>query len=116
MSLNRLQPRTAAGKLSNRRSPHALLRSLILACLVSLVPLGIAATPAQAEITQLGEFAGPGSGLGELERETGVAVDQATNDVYVGDTTANRVNEYKPGGQLVLMFGEHVNKTATEKH
>ena len=48
--LNRLQPIPRAGKLTNPGSPYALLRSLILACLVSLVPLGIAAKPAGAAI------------------------------------------------------------------
>ncbi len=45
-----MQQRTAAGKLINLRSPHALLRSLILTCLVSLmVLLACSAAPAFAE-------------------------------------------------------------------
>jgi hypothetical protein len=45
----RVSPSTAAGKLTNRRSPHAPLRSYILTCLVCLVSLGVSATPAFAE-------------------------------------------------------------------
>src|SRR5271163_4352424 len=51
MIKDRVQKQTAAGKLTNRRSPCALLRSLIPTCLVFLVTLGIAATPALASET-----------------------------------------------------------------
>src|ERR1700722_6820797 len=43
-----IKPRAAAGKLTNRRSPQALWRSLILGCLVSLIPLGITTATASA--------------------------------------------------------------------
>jgi hypothetical protein len=55
MSVNRVQQLTAAGKLTDRRSPHALLRSftptplLILAVLLGV--FGISATSAHAETT-----------------------------------------------------------------
>ncbi len=49
MYLNLVSQPTTAGKLTNLRSPHALLRSLILACLVSLVPLVVFTAPAHAE-------------------------------------------------------------------
>jgi hypothetical protein len=51
MSLNRVQQKTAAGKLTDRRSPRALLRSYIPTCLVFLVTLGIVAAPAHATET-----------------------------------------------------------------
>jgi len=49
--VNRVQQQTNAGKLTYHWSPHALLRSLTLSCLVSLVPLGIVASPALADET-----------------------------------------------------------------
>jgi DNA-binding beta-propeller fold protein YncE len=108
MSVNRVRLIPTAGKLTDHRSPRALLRSLILGCLVSLVPLGIA-TPAHAEITQIGAFGN--TEPGKLVRAGGVAVDQATNDIYVADIEGDRVIEYNPKGELILMFGKDVDKT-----
>jgi hypothetical protein len=53
-AVNRVKPPTAAGKLTNHRSPHALLRSLITApllILASLLATLAFATPAQAAET-----------------------------------------------------------------
>jgi len=47
---NRLSPSTAAGKLTNRRSSHALLRSRTLAPLLVLVAISLLfAAPAMAQ-------------------------------------------------------------------
>ncbi len=45
---NLAQQSTEAGRLANPRSSHALLRSLTLTCLVSLVSLGVTVAPASA--------------------------------------------------------------------
>jgi NHL repeat/WD40-like Beta Propeller Repeat len=41
----------------------------------------------------------------------GVAVDEATRDVYVADPGHHRVEEFTATGEFVLMFGKEVNET-----
>ncbi|HTZ63366.1 MAG TPA: hypothetical protein VMB51_04625 [Solirubrobacteraceae bacterium] len=43
-------------------------------------------------------FGSKGSGEGELQAPTGVAVDEASGDVYVVDAAGERVEIYRPGG------------------
>src|SRR5271156_1942899 len=99
MPLTEVQPQTAAGKLTTRRSPQALWRSCIPtclvslpACLVSLVPLGITTTPALATTAttfklpdaRAWELVSPpdkdGSAIEPMEPEDGVI--QAAEDGY----------------------------------
>ena len=97
MLLNRVQPPTAAGKLTTCVKPRPLLRSVILGCLVSLVPLGIAATPASATLTH--EYLSQLTGVGN---PTAVAFDGSAGstkgDVYVADATARTVDRFTPAG------------------
>lgn len=51
-----------------------------------------------------------GSGAGQLEGPQGVAV-AASGDVYVFDRGNNRVDEFGPDGEFLLMFGGEVDKT-----
>jgi hypothetical protein len=102
-------------------------RSCILTCLVSLVAILCSAAPASAEGTCenakgekevchiIAEIGGPGSGAGELQRAGAVAVDQSTKNIWVDDINGQRVMEYKPSGQLLLMIGGQVNKTRTHE-
>ena len=46
-------------------------------------------------------FGGPGSGPGQLSGPTGIAVNDATHDVYVADTNNNRVEEFSPFGSFI---------------
>jgi hypothetical protein len=59
-------------------------------------------------------------GVGALARAGAVAVDQSTRNVWVDDINGQRVMEYEPSGQLLLVIGGQVNKTRTreieEKH
>jgi len=55
-----------------------------------------------------------GTGSGQLQGPTGIAVD-GSGDVYVFDLVARRVTKYNPEGDFVLMFGGEVNKTKTEE-
>lgn len=49
-----------------------------------------------------------------ISEPTDVAVDQATNDIYVTDPGNHRVEKFDSGGHFLFMFGMHVNKTALE--
>jgi hypothetical protein len=46
-----------------------------------------------------------------LSGASGVAVDEASHDVYVSDLDNHRVEKFGPGGEFVLMFGKEVNLT-----
>lgn len=50
-------------------------------------------------------------GAGQLNIPRGVALDEATGDVYVVDQNNQRVDEFEPWGQFILSFGKEVNET-----
>jgi hypothetical protein len=52
-----------------------------------------------------------GDALGQFNRPRGVAVDQATGDVYVGDDRNFRVQKFTATGTPILTFGKKVNKS-----
>jgi hypothetical protein len=49
--------------------------------------------------------------LGEFNRPRGIAVDQATGDVYVGDDRNFRVQKFTATGTPIMTFGKSVNKS-----
>jgi hypothetical protein len=129
-------PKTPCGKLNpagREMTPEAQLtndpplRGLILGCLICLVTLGIAASPALANggyVYEKALGAGPGDAAGQLELAapnhsgeieveiggSGVAVNDATHDVYVADTNNHRISEFNSSGAFVRTFGKGVNK------
>jgi hypothetical protein len=66
----------------------------------------------------VGSFGGSGSGAGQLNLRatgvnvggSGVAVNEATGDVYVADTENRRVDEFEAGGTFVRAWGWGVDK------
>ncbi len=52
----------------------------------------------------------PEEGAGALSRPDGIAVDQATRDVYVIDLENDRVQEFTASGAFVTMWGGKVDK------
>jgi hypothetical protein len=63
-------------------------------------------TPAQATIVHKfeGSFAGPGSGAGQLSGPKGIAVEDATHDVYVVDSGNDRVEQFSSSGTFIREF------------
>ena len=57
-----------------------------------------------------------GTGAGAFSGDNNVAVDPDTGDVYVGESSNSRVDEYTPEGVFVLMFGKEVNQAKDEAH
>ena len=53
---------------------------------------------------RIGEVGAGGSGNGEFSSPNGVAVDQATGDVYVVDTGNNRVEKFDASGTYLAQF------------
>jgi DNA-binding beta-propeller fold protein YncE len=58
-----------------------------------------------ADGTFLRSFGGPGTGAGQLDAPTGLAVDPATGNVFVGDFFNNRIAVFSPAGAFLYAFG-----------
>lgn len=81
------------------------LRGSIIAPLVSLlalVALTLSAGPAAAMPTQFGSS---GTGAGQMDETTGVAVEQSSGDVYVVDRNNNRVEQWSGEGTFLEAWG-----------
>jgi hypothetical protein len=92
--------------MSARRPVSAIAVSLcVLACALAA---GVA--PAGAS-TQFGSY---GEGAGQLREPWGVAVDQASGDVYVADTHKKRIDEFEASGSFVRAWGWGVLNGADE--
>jgi hypothetical protein len=82
--------------LSHRPAAFLALPLALLAALLAIAAL--AAAPASAAETHVftGSFGSAGSGAGQLElaEHSGVAVDEATHDVYVADRNNNRIDKF----------------------
>jgi len=90
--------------LSHRPAAFLALPIALLAALLAIAAL--AAAPASAAETHVftGSFGSEGSGAGQLNEPTGLAVDQSTGDVYVADTGNNRVDKFDPFGTFIRAF------------
>jgi hypothetical protein len=84
------------------------LRVPLLASLCAVLCLAVGAAAASAEITYQSSFGRGGTGAGEFARPAGVAVDNATGDVYVADYGNNRVEQFTQGGDFVRAWGYDV--------
>ena len=70
--------------------------------------------PAPATTVHVFSSSFGGSGASALSSPSGVAVNDATEDVYVVDKGNNRVEQFSSLGTFSLMFGKEVNKTKVE--
>ena len=59
-------------------------------------------------------FASQGSGAGELSQPAGVAVNEATGDVYVVDRANNRIERFGAAGEFIAAWGWGVKDGAKE--
>jgi hypothetical protein len=95
---------------------HPALQLTVAAVFVAML---IGAAPAEANISHVlkSTFGSSASGVTNpypLSEPIDLAVDQATEDVYVTDSGHHRVEKFGPQGAFILMFGLEVNKTAVE--
>jgi hypothetical protein len=89
----------------------------------------VSASQAERDVCTVSEVDG-GAGCGSGEEGTGVgsgsfqqmfkdtddvAVDQNTGDVYVFDNGYDRVDEFNPKGELILVIGGEVNRTKDDE-
>ena len=91
------------GALSARRFSAATAPGRVLA--VCALSLALGATRANALFLQLGQFGSQGSGAGQFQTPVGVAVDQASGDVYVADSGNARVQKFSATGAFIAAWG-----------
>ncbi len=87
-----------------------MLRRVVLA-LVGVLVLGVAGAGSASALTVHAfslSFGSPGAGAGELSAPAGVAVDDATHEVFVADTGNRRVDVFSAEGVFLLAFGANV--------
>ena len=67
--------------------------------------LVLAASALAEEPVQVGQFGAAGAEAGQLSKPSGVAIDQASGDVYVVDTLNERIDRFDAEGEFILAFG-----------
>jgi len=100
-------PITPRLRRARRKTRNLILLPLATIILILILEEGIA----RAAITEIAEIGHKEPNA--IVEEGGLAVNQSTNNIYVTDISGNRVIEYTPSGELVLMLGKNVNKTKT---
>jgi hypothetical protein len=99
-----------------RRLPALLALPVALALAVGSLPTAALAKQARIFSGSFGAASSVPANPYPLAEPSGVAVDEASGDVYVGDPYNRRVEKFGPFGELLLMFGKEVNKSAVEEH
>lgn len=83
-----------------RISGHWLGAAIVIAIVLTLVPTAHAAPPVT--------FAEFGQRAGQIVGTEGIAVDQASGDVYVAENSNRRVSKFDATGNFLLAFGAGV--------
>ena len=86
---------------------HVALLAMLVCGAVFVFGVG----SAQALLVHTASFGAPGAAGGQFNSPQGVAVDQATGDVYVVDSGNFRVEKFDPAGNFLLAFGDNVDAT-----
>jgi DNA-binding beta-propeller fold protein YncE len=89
-------------KAPNRLAALAALCATLAALVLSAAPALAAETHAFCATCS---FGAPGSAAGDLESPAGVAVDDATGDVYIADTGNDRIDEFEADGTFIRAWG-----------
>jgi tripartite motif-containing protein 71 len=84
---------------------------VLLAAVACVAVLALGAGSAQALLVHKASFGSPGMAGGQFNSPQGVAVDQATGDVYVVDSGNFRVEKFDSSGKFLLAFGQGVDAT-----
>jgi DNA-binding beta-propeller fold protein YncE len=104
--------RDAAGTIGSHGRGRAETARLAICSLLGAVCLLLLAASSASALAQRGHefsealsFGSPGSGDGQLNAPTGVAVNEATGDVYVLDSGNNRVERFNAAHEFVSTWG-----------
>jgi hypothetical protein len=92
-------PEISLGRSASRRllAPFALAIAALLALAAS------SASAAQTHAFSI-SFGSEGTGAGQLNEPSGLAVNEATHDIYVADTGNNRVEKFGSAANFLLAF------------
>ena len=79
-------------------APARVARRVFPAVFAALLVVAVMSAPARAERQNVfgKSFGQAGPAAGQMEDPTGVAVNDATHDIYVADTGNHRVDEFDP--------------------
>jgi NHL repeat len=78
-----------------------------VAIAVCALALALGASAAQASLfSASGSFGSPGSGNGQFQGPTGVAIQQTSGNFFVADSGNARVEKFSPGGSFLAAFGQ----------
>jgi DNA-binding beta-propeller fold protein YncE len=86
------------GIRSGRKPVVGLVGTGVALLVLALLGLGVAPALAARGHLFTGSFGSPGSGAGQLGEPVGVAVNEATGDIYVVDKANNRVEIFNSNG------------------
>src|SRR5689334_14794526 len=112
---SRGESRSAHGRArltSRRRLAPVLVSSL--GALVAAMAFGAAAASAERGHIFEKAFGSAGSGDGQLSEPRGVAVNEASGDVYVSDYGNHRVEQFTSAGAFMAVWGWGVSDGAAE--
>jgi DNA-binding beta-propeller fold protein YncE len=87
------------------RSQRARVAGVALAVCALTLALGAVAAKASL-LSASGSFGSPGSGNGQFQSPQGVAIQQASGNVYVIDSGNARVEKFSAGGSFIAAFGQ----------
>lgn len=79
--------------------------------LLAVVVCALGAAPAQAALVYESSFGSGGNGAAQFSAPSGIAVDEATGDLYVADPALNRIQRFTAAGGFIGMWGKGVNQT-----
>ena len=96
------------GDLIWRRAARLNLALLGALALLLTLGAGISSAASYAPGTPASFCSGTGAAAGECGELKGIAVDTSNGNIYVVDTTNNRVNEFDASGAFVQAFGVDV--------
>jgi DNA-binding beta-propeller fold protein YncE len=106
--------RSADGTHRARLLHVSVLAGLILGLLTLFVSPAMALTQRGHVFSPTLSFGTPGSGAGQLKEPAGVAVNEASGDVYVVDSGNNRVDRFDSEGNLISAWGWGVKNGSKE--
>ena len=99
-------PTPAAGRPRRyRRQNRGRASTACAAAVVALLALSVTASSARAALAHSATFARPGAGAGQLSSPAGIAINQATGDIYVADSANARVDEFDSNGNFIRAWG-----------
>ncbi|MEA2215680.1 MAG: hypothetical protein QOK19_1241 [Solirubrobacteraceae bacterium] len=104
--------REAEGTIGSHREGRAFTARVLLCAMLGCICLLLVAASSASALRQRGHefseaqsFGSPGSGDGQFKEASGVAVNEASGDVYVVDSGNNRVERFNAAHEFVSAWG-----------